>query len=235
MRRKPVINLLFAIVLLTVSGVQIYLDSLQDARSDRDAESAVKTPQYMIVIEIEDKTLYLLQDGSCIKKYPIASGKKGWPSPLGYWTIVTKGDWGEGFGGRWLGLDVTWGRYGIHGTTVEGSIGRAASHGCIRMYKRHVRELYDIVPYGTPVAIVEGCYGPFGRGFKELEPGDRGADVREIQRRLEELEYYKGPASGIYGDELKHAVHSFQKDRGLPVANTITKECWLAMGFMEFE
>jgi len=103
------------------------------------------------------------------------------------------------------------------------------------MYRADVRELYDIAPHGTPVVIVEGCFGPFGRGFKNLNPGDRGADVMAIQQRLKELGFYKGYVSGIYDDALKYAVHSFQKKNGLLVTNTITKKCWLAMGFKEFE
>jgi preprotein translocase subunit SecA len=61
---------------------------------------------YCIYIEISDKTLYLLKDGNPIKEFPIATGMSGLPSPLGDWKIIEKGDWGEGFGGRWLGLDV---------------------------------------------------------------------------------------------------------------------------------
>jgi L,D-transpeptidase YbiS len=43
----------------------------------------------------------------------------------------------------------------IHGTNDEASIGRIASHGCIRMRNREVIELFDLVPVGTPVWIDE--------------------------------------------------------------------------------
>jgi L,D-transpeptidase YbiS len=43
----------------------------------------------------------------------------------------------------------------IHGTNDEASLGRAASHGCIRMKNREVIELFDLVPVGTPVWISE--------------------------------------------------------------------------------
>jgi lipoprotein-anchoring transpeptidase ErfK/SrfK len=42
---------------------------------------------------------------------------------------------------------------GIHGTDATGSIGSAASHGCIRMLIPDVVELYDQVPVGAPVYI----------------------------------------------------------------------------------
>ncbi|MEO7369038.1 MAG: L,D-transpeptidase, partial [Gemmatimonadaceae bacterium] len=43
--------------------------------------------------------------------------------------------------------------YGIHGTNEPASIGRAASHGCVRMLNEDVEKLYDMVPVGTPVYI----------------------------------------------------------------------------------
>jgi lipoprotein-anchoring transpeptidase ErfK/SrfK len=42
---------------------------------------------------------------------------------------------------------------GIHGTPASGSIGTAASHGCIRMYIRDAEWLYERVTVGTPVLI----------------------------------------------------------------------------------
>ncbi len=43
----------------------------------------------------------------------------------------------------------------IHGTNDEKSIGRPASHGCVRLHNRSVIELYDLVLVGTPVWIGE--------------------------------------------------------------------------------
>jgi len=134
-----------------------------------------------------------------------------------------------------MGLDVPWGTYGIHGTTEPESIGSSASHGCIRMYSKHVKELYNMVTYGTPVVIVNGPFGPFGQGFCNINPGDRGADVMAIQERLLKLGFFKGYVSGIYDDELQYAIHKFQKSNGLQMKNTITKKDWNTMGFIEFE
>src|SRR5262249_22041103 len=52
----------------------------------------------------------------------------------------------------WLTLGAT--TYGIHGTNNLWSIGREATHGCVRLYNRDMRELYDRIPTGTPVRIV---------------------------------------------------------------------------------
>ena len=44
----------------------------------------------------------------------------------------------------------------IHGTPQEKSIGRPASYGCIRMKSKDVAVLYDQLPLGAVVRIVEG-------------------------------------------------------------------------------
>lgn len=43
----------------------------------------------------------------------------------------------------------------IHGTSDEQGIGKAMSHGCIRMRNRDIVELFDQVAPGTPVDIAE--------------------------------------------------------------------------------
>jgi lipoprotein-anchoring transpeptidase ErfK/SrfK len=43
--------------------------------------------------------------------------------------------------------------YGIHGTDHPESIGKAASHGCVRLRNEDIEKLYDMVPVGTPVFI----------------------------------------------------------------------------------
>lgn len=48
------------------------------------------------------------------------------------------------------------------------------------MFSDDVAELYGFVPIGAQVAIVNGQFGPFGRGFDEIIAGDRGADVLAI-------------------------------------------------------
>lgn len=226
---------LFILLVCIQAAVDIYSRNEFYDNVSASQENEKKKPKYLIFIEIEDKKLYLLKDGVCIRKYPIASGRPDMPSPIGSWKIISKGDWGEGFGGRWMGLNVPWGKYGIHGTTQEHTIGSNASHGCIRMFNRHIRELYNMVPHGTPVVIVNGVFGPFGTGFRDIKIGARGADVMAVQIRLKKLGFFKGYASGIYNDDLKHALHAFQKSKGLPVKDTITEQDLTAMGFREFE
>ncbi|MGB7265238.1 MAG: L,D-transpeptidase family protein, partial [Terracidiphilus sp.] len=55
-------------------------------------------------------------------------------------------------GTRWMGLSIR--GYGIHGTNVPSSIGKAASHGCIRMGKADVEELFSMVAVGDEVELI---------------------------------------------------------------------------------
>ncbi|NLK22145.1 MAG: L,D-transpeptidase family protein [Epulopiscium sp.] len=190
---------------------------------------------YSIHIDLDYYKMYIFKNQEVIKVYPVSGGKQSTPSPLGTWTIISKADWGEGFGGTWMGFNVPWGKYGIHGTDEPWSIGRPMSHGCIRMKNKDAKELKKTIPHGTKVTIVKGILGPFGDYFRVLEPGDAGSDVLMIQKRLNDLGYYNGYCDGKYGDGMKGAIHKFQKDNKLPISNKISYAMYEKMGFIPME
>jgi L,D-transpeptidase ErfK/SrfK len=43
---------------------------------------------------------------------------------------------------------------GFHGTPHRWTVGRAVSHGCVRLYDEHVRELFELVSIGTRVTVL---------------------------------------------------------------------------------
>jgi L,D-transpeptidase ErfK/SrfK len=43
---------------------------------------------------------------------------------------------------------------GFHGTPNRSSVGRAVSHGCVRLFDEHAKELFDLVSLGTPVTVL---------------------------------------------------------------------------------
>lgn len=174
----------FLVILVIIGSIAIY---------GKEIILQVWSPKkYSILVDVEESKLYLLDNGVVTKEYSCAGGKYSTPSPIGTWTIVSKGKWGEGFGGSWLGFDVPWGQFGIHGTTEKYSVGWSSSHGCIRMNNSEVAELYKIIPIGTKVTIIDGVYGDFGKGFRNLKSGMYGADVKAIQTRLKELGFFNG-------------------------------------------
>ncbi|MCG8501888.1 MAG: L,D-transpeptidase family protein [Firmicutes bacterium] len=190
---------------------------------------------YEIYIDLSEYRLYLFKDREIIKKYPVAGGKEKTPSPFGTWKIIHKGKWGNGFGGYWMGLNVPWGKYGIHGTSRPSSIGRSSSHGCIRMYNHHAEALWKIVPPGTPVIITKGTYSPFGLNPRTIVPGDRGTDVMHVQMILRKKGLYKWEIDGIYGDRMKAAIFAIQEQNGIPPHNEIDRQTLKALGVFRFE
>ncbi|QDR80456.1 L,D-transpeptidase family protein [Sporomusa termitida] len=177
-------------------------------------------------INVASRMLELYNDGSVYKVYRIAVGKKETPTPIGEWTIVWKDyNWGTGFGSRWLGLNVPWGTYGIHGTNKPWSIGSFASHGCIRMRNKDVEELFEWVPINTAVKI-EGSKIKFARTLKQNMAGQ---DVVLLQLRLKELGYLTDRADGLFGANTDKAVKQFQADKGLEATGLVTKKIFEAL------
>lgn len=159
------------------------------------------------------------------KIYKVAVGKKSTPTPLGDWVIVQKSvNPGGPFGVRWMRLSIPWGGYGIHGTNNPSSIGKAVSHGCVRMYNEDVIELYDMVELGTPVNIINKTYT--GR---ILRLGSKGSDVKKVQVTLKRLRYYKYRSDGYYGRKTRQAVANFQTDQGLCVDGVVGAQTYAAL------
>ena len=222
---KNVLIILFISLIITI----FYLTVIK--RKFINVSSQVENIKYSILVDVEESKMYLFENNKCTRTFTVSGGKETTPSPIGTWKIVSKGKWGEGFGGSWMGLDVPWGKFGIHGTLEKGSIGWASSHGCIRMNNSEVAELYKILPYGTKVTIVDGVYGAFGKGFRYLKSGMYGADVYEIQKKLKELGFFLTEPNGKFGTETENAVKKYCKAKGLYVKKTIDIEMQKQMGF----
>ena len=108
---------------------------------------------YNIIVNTKNYSLTLYKNNKIFKTYTVAVGKPTTPTPKGNWNIIKKGLWGEQFGGHFMQLSVPSGIYGIHGTNKPWTIGQSVSNGCIRMYNNDAKEVYDLVPIGTPVTI----------------------------------------------------------------------------------
>lgn len=193
--------------------------------------------EYSILVELNECRLYLIdkKTNEVAKTYPVAGGKVDTPSPIGTWKIIDKEYWSKGFGTRWMRLSVPWGQYGIHGTNKPLSIGGPASLGCIRMLNHDVEELYDMVGRGTVVVIYGGSYNMYTNEFRKLIPGDRGADVFEVQRKLKDRGYYSGALDGIYGEGMKSEVIRFRRENKLRITHDIDKQFYNALGMKPFE
>ena len=146
-----------------------------------------------IIISIADCRLALLEDGKFIKAYPIAVGTESAPSPEGEFTIINHAvdpvyrhrgkeiqpGKGNPLGNRWMGLSLK--GYGIHGTNMPGSVGKAASHGCFRMARLDVEDLYTRVKVGDTVIIRRERDALIAKVFASPEAAPAPAAANDVQ------------------------------------------------------
>ncbi|MGI5892108.1 MAG: L,D-transpeptidase family protein [Bacillota bacterium] len=177
-----------------------------------------------LYIDLDALIMTVYVDGNIFKTYSVSGGTKETPSPVGIWHVNVISDWGEGFGGSWVGLDVPWGVYGIHGTRKPWLVGKQnASHGCIRMKDEDAKEVKNLVTLGTVVIIKQDSLP-----FRNMGNGTAGSDVYNMQIMLKNMGFYTGTIDGIYGKGMERAVKSFQrtyhmKDDGIIRKSTYEK------------
>jgi len=130
-----------------------------------------------VIVDLQQKFLQVLESGRTIAAFPITPGSSEHPAPVGEWRVVGSVPWpwyrhDEGVLSRgertdsfhnlppgpnspvgilWAGLNRP--GVGIHGTPVPDTIGRAGSHGCIRLSNWDAATFHTLVSKGTPVTI----------------------------------------------------------------------------------
>ena len=136
-----------------------------EVRGEEAIRTANPPERRRIVVSVPDRKLVLLEGDRVLRIYDVAVGKSSTPTPQGKFTIINRvpnptyyassGTVAPGtnnpLGSRWMGLSAK--GYGIHGTNVPSSIGKAASHGCVRMRKQDLEELFEMVTVGTSVEL----------------------------------------------------------------------------------
>jgi len=128
----------------------------------------------VVTVSKASTTVRVFVRGELVTSYSVAIGSDEYPTPEGQFAVQTmqvdppwnvpNSEWAGDLAGqtipggapnnplkaRWIGFD---GAVGFHGTGDVGSIGSAASHGCVRMNPSDVIDLYDRVEMGTPVLV----------------------------------------------------------------------------------
>jgi lipoprotein-anchoring transpeptidase ErfK/SrfK len=122
-------------------------------------------PRRQVIVSIPDRKLAVLENGEILRVFAVAVGANVSPSPTGEFQITNRVSHPSYYhpgqvipagkdnplGPRWIGLNRK--GYGIHGTNVPSSIGKAASHGCIRLRNRDIEQLFEMVRPGDSVEI----------------------------------------------------------------------------------
>lgn len=141
------------------------------------AQVSVIAHQYKVTVELSAHRITVTNGASVVMNEPIGVGKNSTPTPNGRYYIKELirpcypdakgvcvandngpyGPFAYGLSGFSPVLDDYNGKgegtIGIHGTDNPDSVGKDASHGCIRMRNDAIRALAKILPLGTPVIV----------------------------------------------------------------------------------
>jgi lipoprotein-anchoring transpeptidase ErfK/SrfK len=141
---------------------------------DVDEREAREASPVVVTVSRSERRARLFIAGALRRSYRVAVGDPKYPTPLGRFNVQTmqedpawnvpQSEWAGELQGqtvpagdprnplvaRWVGFD---GAVGFHGTKSVDSLGQAASHGCVRMSRRDVIDLYRQVDIGTPVLV----------------------------------------------------------------------------------
>ena len=138
------------------------------------ADSIFDATPVAVTVSRAERRVRVFRRGELVKSYRVAVGQPKYPTPTGQFAVqvkevdpvwnVPQAEWAGDLAGksipsgdprnpllaRWIAFA---GSVGFHGTQSVDSIGTAASHGCIRMTKADVIDLYERVDVGTPVLV----------------------------------------------------------------------------------
>lgn len=133
-----------------------------------------------VVVDKSDSTLALVDvNGKLIAQFPVSSGSEKDPLPVGQWKVVAtavdptfhynpelfwdadpahaKAKIAAGpnnpVGTHWIDLSKP--HYGLHGTPVPATVGKAQSHGCVRLTNWDVKRVAAALSPSTPVVMQE--------------------------------------------------------------------------------
>lgn len=157
----------------------------------------IKIPNldFSILVNKTENTLVLYNHGKYFKKYRVRTGDQNFKTPTGDFRVGLKmanppwrnpkdgksygpGEPGNELGCRWMSFVGS--SLGIHEALDPSTIGGHTSNGCVGMLKDDVIELFDLVPVGTPIRIVDKS-GPtpltLSIGGAKPALGDVGADA----------------------------------------------------------
>lgn len=130
------------------------------------AARQILSSPYRVTADLSRRTVTVRQGDRVVRRFPVAIGKPATPTPTGRYAVTDKLDFVGGSSAYgccalaltghqphiepgWRGGD----RLAIHGTSSPGSIGLAASFGCLRAREQDVRWIVHRVYLGSIVRI----------------------------------------------------------------------------------
>ena len=160
------------------------LDQVDHDLLRREVAFPTRYPPGTIVVNVTERRLYLVQRGGRALRYAVGVGREEAVNFRGSAVVGRKAEWPRWIptadmirkipryaayaGGMAGGLENPLGAralylyvgdrdsyFRIHGTNEPTTIGSAVSSGCIRMFNQDIIELYNRVPLGAPVVVLQ--------------------------------------------------------------------------------
>lgn len=156
------------------NGERAFRATVVKVPAAKTTEQVWEATPTVVTVSKSSTTVRVFVRGELVKTYGVAVGSSEYPTPEGQFVVqsmqvdppwnVPNSEWAGDLAGqtipggapnnplkaRWIGFN---GSVGFHGTADIGSLGSAASHGCVRMNPTDVIDLYDRVAIGTPVLV----------------------------------------------------------------------------------
>jgi lipoprotein-anchoring transpeptidase ErfK/SrfK len=121
---------------------------------------------YSAKVDLSSRRLTLYQGTDTVRTFPVAIGQPGTPTPTGRFFVTVRlrpplisavyGAWALGLSAYSEVLDQFGtgdGQIALHGTSDPSQLGRAVSHGCVRLSNASISALAAQLPVGSPVEI----------------------------------------------------------------------------------
>lgn len=174
-----------------------------------------------IIANLSELRLYYFTADNNVMTFPVAIGKKNWETRQGETSIIMKVEhpsWtppqsireenpdlpdiipaGKNNPLGDYAIKLGWQNYVIHGTNKPYSVGKRASHGCIRMYPEDIAQLFSAISVGTKVTVIDTEYKLSWHGinlFIEVNYNQEQSDI-VAQNKIPKIWKIKGLDDGI--------------------------------------
>lgn len=199
------------------------------------------------------------ENHAIVETHPVSVGRMDWKTPIGVTTVVRKeknptwyppesvrethmhedGDVlpesippgpKNPLGAYAMRLGIPGGAYLIHGTNLPVGVGMQITHGCMRLYPEDIEELFNEVPVGTPVRIVNQRVKTGwvdGALYLEVHHPLDGTDPQDVENlTVLTRMIVAATAERRVIIDWDVALRTFEQQRGVPVR--ISVNSWVA-------
>ena len=115
-----------------------------------------------VLIQLSRQTMSVAVDGADLATWPVSTARRGYRTPVGRYQpySLERMHYSRLYDDTPMPYSIFFrGGYAIHGTTEVRNLGRAVSHGCVRLSPDNARSLFELVQshgrLNTTIEIVQ--------------------------------------------------------------------------------